>query len=130
MDPGSRRFIWSTLQAVVASGRSIVLTSHSMEECEALCTRIAIMVNGTFKCLGSVQHIKSKYRPLKQTPILIIKLISSSPLRFGAGYRLVLKVPTTPGVTVDTEPVKKFVVERFPNSKLAEEHTGELIYEV
>ena len=32
----------------------------SMEECEALCTRLAIMVNGVFKCLGSVQHLKSK----------------------------------------------------------------------
>ena len=32
----------------------------SMEECEALCTRIAIMVNGNFKCLGSIQHLKSK----------------------------------------------------------------------
>uniref|UniRef100_A0A3P9H206 Uncharacterized protein n=1 Tax=Oryzias latipes TaxID=8090 RepID=A0A3P9H206_ORYLA len=32
----------------------------SMEECEALCTRLAIMVNGTFKCLGTIQHLKYK----------------------------------------------------------------------
>lgn len=32
-----------------------------MEECEALCTRIAIMVNGEFKCLGSTQHLKNKF---------------------------------------------------------------------
>ncbi len=32
----------------------------SMEECEALCTRLAIMVNGQFKCLGSIQHLKNK----------------------------------------------------------------------
>ena len=32
-----------------------------MEECEALCTRLAIMVNGQFKCLGSTQHLKSRY---------------------------------------------------------------------
>lgn len=32
----------------------------SMEECEALCTRLAIMVNGSFKCLGSPQHIKNR----------------------------------------------------------------------
>ena len=31
-----------------------------MEECEALCTRMTIMVNGEFKCLGSTQHLKSK----------------------------------------------------------------------
>lgn len=61
MDPGSRRFLWSTLTSVMKSGRSIVLTSHSMEECEALCTRLAIMVNGQFKCIGSPQHIKSRF---------------------------------------------------------------------
>ena len=32
-----------------------------MEECEALCTRVAIMVNGQFKCLGSPQHLKTKF---------------------------------------------------------------------
>lgn len=32
-----------------------------MEECEALCTRLAIMVNGKFRCLGSPQHLKSKF---------------------------------------------------------------------
>lgn len=36
-------------------------TVFSMEECEALCTRLAIMVNGSFKCLGSPQHIKNRY---------------------------------------------------------------------
>ena len=36
---------------------------YGMEECEALymCTRIAIMVNGQFKCLGSTQHLKTKF---------------------------------------------------------------------
>jgi len=34
---------------------------YSMEECEALCTRLAIMVNGQFKCLGSAQHLKNKF---------------------------------------------------------------------
>ena len=32
-----------------------------MEEAEALCTKAAIMINGTFKCMGSIQHIKTKY---------------------------------------------------------------------
>jgi ABC-type multidrug transport system ATPase subunit len=32
-----------------------------MDETEALCTNIGIMVNGELKCLGSLQHLKSKY---------------------------------------------------------------------
>lgn len=37
-----------------------ILYVYSMEECEALCTRLAIMVNGRFKCLGSCQHLKNR----------------------------------------------------------------------
>lgn len=32
-----------------------------MEECDVLCTRLAIMVNGRFTCLGSPQHLKNKF---------------------------------------------------------------------
>lgn len=61
MDPASRRKLWKVVSSIRDSGKSIVLTSHNMEECEALCTRIAIMVNGEFKCLGSTQHLKNKF---------------------------------------------------------------------
>ena len=43
-----------------------------MEECETLCSRLAIMVGGRFRCIGSVQHLKNK---------------------FGDGYTIKLKVP-------------------------------------
>ena len=61
MDPNTRRYLWEVLSKLTRQGKSIVLTSHSMEECEALCTRLAIMVNGEFRCLGSIQHLKNKY---------------------------------------------------------------------
>ncbi len=32
-----------------------------MEECEALCDRVAIMANGSFRCLGGPQHLKAKF---------------------------------------------------------------------
>ena len=67
MDPITRRNLWDTLSDVVASGKSIVLTSHSMEECEALCTRLVIMVNGKFKCIGSIQHLKSRFGQVRLT---------------------------------------------------------------
>jgi len=54
--------IWSTLVYIQEKYQSaIILTSHSMEECETLCSRIAIMVNGQFKCLGPTQHLRSKF---------------------------------------------------------------------
>lgn len=78
-DVGARRQLWNMVIKARNSGKSVVLTSHSMEECEVLCTRLvskclktlssssnsfliqAIMVNGEFKCLGSTQHLKSKF---------------------------------------------------------------------
>ena len=38
-----------------------VLTSHSMAECEALCSRIGIMVAGKFRCEGQIQEIKNNF---------------------------------------------------------------------
>ncbi|XP_002135015.3 ATP-binding cassette sub-family A member 3 [Drosophila pseudoobscura] len=61
MDPAARRQIWRRLAHIRTSGKSIVLTSHSMDECETLCTRLAIMVDGQFKCIGSVQNLKNRY---------------------------------------------------------------------
>lgn len=61
MDPATRRQLWNVICKIRDSGKSIVLTSHSMEECEALCTRLAIMVNGEFKCIGSTQHLKNRF---------------------------------------------------------------------
>lgn len=40
---------------------SVILTTHSMEEAEALCNKMGIMVKGEFKCFGSASHIKDKY---------------------------------------------------------------------
>ena len=44
-----------------------------MEEAEALSTRIAIMVSGVIRCLGSVQHIKSKFGKGYEVEVKVIK---------------------------------------------------------
>ncbi|XP_036896967.1 ATP-binding cassette sub-family A member 13 isoform X2 [Sturnira hondurensis] len=61
MDPCSKRLLWEAVRKEVLQGCAVVLTSHSMEECEALCTRLAIMVDGRFRCLGSPQHLKHRF---------------------------------------------------------------------
>lgn len=63
MDPQARRFMWDVICYISALRKhsSVILTTHSMEEAEALATKVAIMVNGEFKCLGTVQHIKNKF---------------------------------------------------------------------
>jgi ATP-binding cassette, subfamily A (ABC1), member 3 len=63
MDPESRRFMWSVVGRIARKKTSaVVLTTHSMEEAEALSTKMGIMVKGgIFKCFGSAQHIRNKF---------------------------------------------------------------------
>ncbi|XP_042560484.1 phospholipid-transporting ATPase ABCA1a isoform X2 [Clupea harengus] len=106
MDPKARRALWNCILSIIKEGRSVVLTSHSMEECEALCTRMAIMVNGRFRCLGSVQHLKN---------------------RFGDGYTIILRVA---GPDPDLGPVMEFIEHELPGSTLKERHRNMLQYQL
>uniref|UniRef100_A0A673J9Q2 P-type phospholipid transporter n=1 Tax=Sinocyclocheilus rhinocerous TaxID=307959 RepID=A0A673J9Q2_9TELE len=106
MDPKARRALWNCILSIIKEGRSVVLTSHSMEECEALCTRMAIMVNGRFRCLGSVQHLKNK---------------------FGDGYTIILRVA---GADPQLQPVMEFIERELPGSTLKEKHRNMLQYQL
>uniref|UniRef100_A0A8R1HLJ5 ABC transporter domain-containing protein n=1 Tax=Caenorhabditis japonica TaxID=281687 RepID=A0A8R1HLJ5_CAEJA len=62
IDPRARREIWDILHCLREKAEgSIILTSHSMEECEALCTRIGVVREGELIALGTSQELKSKY---------------------------------------------------------------------
>lgn len=52
VDPYSRRNLWKTIREE-SSNSTLVVTTHSMEEAEALGTKMAIMVSGNFKCFGT-----------------------------------------------------------------------------
>ncbi|KAL5022830.1 hypothetical protein ScPMuIL_001985 [Solemya velum] len=106
MDPSARRFLWDRILDIVKEGRSVILTSHSMEECEALCGRLAIMVNGRFRCLGSVQHLKN---------------------RFGSGYTVILHVS---GEKPDLQSVKDYMTATFPGAVLKDSHHNMLQYQL
>uniref|UniRef100_A0A672P8P1 ATP binding cassette subfamily A member 4 n=1 Tax=Sinocyclocheilus grahami TaxID=75366 RepID=A0A672P8P1_SINGR len=110
MDPHSRRFLWTAILSIIRDGRAVVLTSHSMEECEALCTRLAIMVNGTFKCLGTIQHLKYK---------------------FGGGYVVTMKIKAEKaGMPPDLIPAESFMESSFPGCLQREKHYNTLQYEI
>ncbi|XP_064471064.1 phospholipid-transporting ATPase ABCA3-like isoform X2 [Ornithodoros turicata] len=123
MDPVAKRCLWHSLQQLMLHGRSIILTSHSMEECEAMCSRLVIMVNGQFCCLGSPQHLKNK---------------------FGSGYSIMVKVARQrssltsvtswtslsieESVSSEIVAIKKYMSVRFPSIELIGLHNGLLEY--
>uniref|UniRef100_A0AC35TYD8 ABC transporter domain-containing protein n=1 Tax=Rhabditophanes sp. KR3021 TaxID=114890 RepID=A0AC35TYD8_9BILA len=61
IDPKSRRSIWNFLVAVRSQQQAILLTSHSMDEVEALCSKIAFINKGKLIHIGTSQHLKSRY---------------------------------------------------------------------
>ncbi|KRX54344.1 ATP-binding cassette sub-family A member 3, partial [Trichinella sp. T9] len=117
VDPASRRTIWKILESARRAGVSIVLTSHrytfadqipvqmsylvvhisNMEECEALCSRLAIMAGGEIKCTGSPQQLKSKY---------------------GKGYLLIVRVKSEQLIV----PFVRMLEQSFPGLSVEEIH--------
>ncbi|KAJ4426611.1 hypothetical protein ANN_26409 [Periplaneta americana] len=94
--------------------RGAILTTHSMEEADALCSRVGIMVKGELRCIGSTQHLKNLY---------------------GAGYTLEMKLrggdrtPTTPSSDRHSD-LKEFVAGLFPDATLEESFADRLMFSV
>jgi ABC-2 type transport system ATP-binding protein len=57
LDPQSRRQLWEVIEGFKASGRSILLTTHYMEEAERLCERVAIVDHGRVIALGTPREL-------------------------------------------------------------------------
>uniref|UniRef100_A0A665XAW7 ATP-binding cassette, sub-family A (ABC1), member 12 n=1 Tax=Echeneis naucrates TaxID=173247 RepID=A0A665XAW7_ECHNA len=106
MDPRTKRHLWKIISEEVKGKCAVVLTSHSMEECEALCSRLAIMVKGQFRCLGSLQHIKN---------------------RFGSGFTVKMYLAAA---SCDAEAITSFMQHRFPSTYLKEQHSTVVEYHV
>ena len=96
-DAKARRLLWDDIISLTKENRVVILTSHSMEECEVLCTRLVIMVNVEFKCLGSPQYLKSK---------------------FGNGFKLKLRLYNE----TQLEQLYGFMKMNFPASNVTEKH--------
>ena len=87
MDPSARRFTWDLLQQQ-RQGRTILLTTHFMDEADLLGDRIAIMAEGQIKCCGSSLFLKNKY---------------------GVGYHMAVVKATSCNVAMVTKVVLKYI---------------------
>lgn len=127
MDPQSKRFLWNSILASFRGQRSAILTTHSMEEADALCSRIGILVRGGLRCIGAIQHLKNKY---------------------GGGYSLELKlnihtslrVSEINGVSENVEQgnggegrkneMSHMVIEAFPNAVIDEQFEERIVFKI
>ncbi|EKG07258.1 ATP-binding cassette transporter ABCA1, putative [Trypanosoma cruzi] len=102
MDPIARRGLWNAIEAV-SDNCSVVLTTHHLEEVEVLAHRVAIMVDGTLRCIGDQTHLKNK---------------------FGSGYEMSIRIESAELY----EPIVNFVTEMFPNATLNEFKGQRFVY--
>ncbi|EDV20637.1 uncharacterized protein TRIADDRAFT_60879 [Trichoplax adhaerens] len=112
LDPGAKRFLWNAISASITGETGAVITTHSMEEADALCSRVGIMVGGQLRCLGSTQHLKNKY---------------------GGGYHLDVKfsldVVGSNGIN-QLNNITDFVKRAFPTSVLGEHFGHRATYKI
>ncbi|CAG2172273.1 unnamed protein product, partial [Oppiella nova] len=102
LDPEARRGIWDVLQEL-RQKKTILLTTHYMEEADVLGDRIAIMSEGVLKCCGSAMFLKK---------------------RFGAGYHLRISMSDN----YNKEAVDEILKRHLPDSRLQSEINTEVIY--
>ncbi|KAK1330897.1 hypothetical protein QTO34_008839 [Cnephaeus nilssonii] len=106
MDPAGQQQMWQAIRASFNNTeRGALLTTHYMAEAEALCDRVAIMVAGRLRCIGSIQHLKSK---------------------FGKDYLLEMKVKTLAHV----EPLHSEILRLFPQAARQERYSSLMVYKL
>ena len=119
LDPETRRQLWNILKECNKDkSRAIVLTTHSMEEADVLCSRIGIVNNGVLRCIGNQNRLKALY---------------------GGGYHLFInclraQALVEMGVSVQEDVVFKkvdqFVAKLLPNSMQLRMFNGQFVYQV
>ena len=62
LDPQARRQLWSHIEQIRAEGRSILLTTHSMEEAQAVCNRVAIIDHGKILTVETPAGLIEKHK--------------------------------------------------------------------
>eukprot|EP01117_Protostelium_nocturnum_P000274 TRINITY_DN1033_c1_g1_i5.p1 TRINITY_DN1033_c1_g1~~TRINITY_DN1033_c1_g1_i5.p1 ORF type:complete len:1679 (+),score=514.57 TRINITY_DN1033_c1_g1_i5:100-5136(+) len=92
IDATSRRKLWKAIEAERKKpNKSVLLTTHSMEEAEACSSRVGMMVHGQFQCIGAVQHLKGKF---ESQHFIFLNCLEEK-----------------------ADEVDQFVLQNFPNSK-------------
>jgi len=103
MDPVNRRNVWRFIEEF-KKDRTILLTTHSMEEADALGDKIIIMSNGIIKAIGDSTHLRNK---------------------FGNGYHISAIVNPN-----NIENFKAIAAQMVPGIHLADDSAGALLYEL
>ena len=105
LDPQARRALWQVLRELKGEGRTIVYTTHHLDEAEALCDRVAIMVDGKIAALDSPGKLIAAASPV--TRLLV-----------PAGRLTLAAAQAIPGVDRATEEADAIVLETLESGRV------------
>lgn len=103
MDPVSRSSVWQLMQDL-KKDKTIILTTHAMEEADALADRIAVVVDGRLKCVGTPLNLKNT---------------------FGDGYRV--SMVCEPGTEKQITSLMKMIA---PSCKFLDDSGGSIVFTI
>ena len=95
-----KRSIWNIVERM-RQDRCVILTTHAMDEAEALCTRIGIMAKGSLQCIGTQKELRERY---------------------GSTYELTFTVPN--GTPTNSQKLQKFL-KKYASSTALVSNFGE-----
>ncbi|CAM4649612.1 ABC-type organic anion transporter ABCA8 isoform X1 [Caretta caretta] len=106
MDPMGQHHVRTAVRAALKNKKQgVILTTHYIQEAESLCDRVAIMVSGKLRCIGSIQYLKSK---------------------FGKGYLLEIKVKAPEQVDL----IHAEITRIFPLAARQERYPSLMVYKI
>ncbi|ETE68044.1 ATP-binding cassette sub-family A member 5, partial [Ophiophagus hannah] len=108
MDPIAIQHMKAIRAAFKSKERAAILATHYMAEAEAICDRVAILVSGKLRYIGTVQHLKTK---------------------FGRGYFLEMKLKETPE-SQQKEYLQRKILSIFPNANCLKSFASILAYKI
>lgn len=117
LDPQNKHALWEIIQSLKKEGKTIVLTTHIMEEAEELCSRVAIMDHGKIIALGSPSQLVKKVK-MENTVTVVPDRTSSSLIEQIKGMAGVKNVYTALDETEKREILK--VITDSPDDILPE----------
>lgn len=117
LDPQNKHALWEIIQTLKKQGKTIVLTTHIMEEAEELCSRVAIMDHGKIIALGSPSQLVKKVK-MENTITVVPDRTSSSLIEQIKGMAGVKNAYTAPDETEKREILK--VITASPDDILPE----------
>jgi ABC-2 type transport system ATP-binding protein len=80
LDPQARRSLWDLIARLAAEGRTIVMTTHYMEEAEQLCDRVAVMDHGRILEIGTVNELVTRHFQERTVRFLVNEQLTEASL--------------------------------------------------